>query len=149
MDIKGSRYIQRACIATFVVGIFITVLFLAEIGYFDSLFKKIGVYPIPESYTALFFVNAESLSQEFEYVKTLKQFSFGVYNHENADQNYSYSVDVYAGDKTIPVTKGTLYVKPGETVYSDIQLDVEDYPNNSIVYVTLPSHHKSIDFKIK
>lgn len=149
MDIKRSRYILKAIMATVVVGVFITVLLLAEIGYFDSVFKKIGVYPVPESYTALFFVNAESLAEEFDYIKSLREFSFGVYNHENEDQNYSFSVDVYANDKTIPVTKGTLYAKPGETVYYDVDLNVDDYPKNSIVYVTLPTHQKSIDFKIK
>ncbi len=149
MDIKRSRYFLKAIMATVAVGVFITVLLLAEIGYFDTIFKKIGVYPVPESYTALFFVNPESLAEEFDYVQSLKSFSFGVYNHENEDQNYSFSVDVYAGSKTIPVTKGNLYVKPGETVYSDVELDVDDYPKNSIVYVTLPSHQKSIDFKIK
>lgn len=149
MDIKRSRYFVKAIMATVVVGVFITVLLLAEFGYFDAVFKKIGVYPVPESYTALFFVNPESLAEEFDYVKSLKSFSFGVYNHENTDQNYSFSVDVYAGEKTIPVTKGSLYVKPGETVYSDVELDVEDYPKNSIVYVSLPTHQKSIDFKIK
>jgi hypothetical protein len=149
MSHKRSRFFFKAIAATIAVGVFITILLLAEIGYFDTTFKKLGVYPVPESYTALFFVNAESLAEEFDYVQSLKNFSFGVYNHENEDQNYSFSVDVYAGDKTIPVTKGTLYVKPGETVYYDVALDVEDYPKNSIVYVTLPTHQKSIDFKIK
>ena len=70
MGIKHSQYILKAIMATIVVGVFITILFLAEIGYFDTVFKKIGVYPVPESYTALFFVNAESLAEEFDYVKS-------------------------------------------------------------------------------
>ncbi|MFM2340101.1 MAG: hypothetical protein RLZZ360_737 [Candidatus Parcubacteria bacterium] len=149
MSIKRLRYLVKAILTSLAVSFFIAVLLLLENGYFDLVLKKIGVYPVSEAYTALFFVDAETLADDFDYVKNLKKFTFGIYNHENADQNYSFSVDVYAGEKTIPITKGNLYVKPGETVNTDIELDVDDYPKNSIVYVTLPSHQKSIDFKIK
>lgn len=146
---KRQQSVLQVLGATLGVGLLITLLLLLENGYFNHFFKTIGVYPVPDSYTALFFVDAESLSEEFASVENLKKFTFGVYNHENEDQNYGFLVDVYADDKTLPVTKGNLYVKPGETVYYDVAFDARNYPANSIVYVMLPNHQKSIDFKIK
>lgn len=148
MQGKRTYYVFRVVAATIVVGSLVTLLLLLENGYFNTIFKKIGVYPESESYTALFFVDAESLAKESEYVDNLKTFTFGVYNHENEDQTYSFLVDVTSSDISTPVTNGTLYAKPGETVYYNVELDVAGYPKNSIVSVTLPSHQKSIDFEI-
>jgi hypothetical protein len=149
MSIKPPRYLAKAILTTFAVGLFFAVILLLENGYFDSVFKKLGVYPMPEAYTALFFTDVEKLTAEFESTQSLKKLTFGVYNHENVDQNYDFIVTVKADDEILPITNGTLFANPGETVYSTIELDVNDYPTNSIVYVTIPAVKKSIDFKIK
>lgn len=148
MQDKRTNYVFRVVAAAMVVYSFVALLLLLENGYFNTIFKKVGVYPEPESYTALFFVDAELLAKESEYVGNLKTFTFGVYNHENENQTYSFLVDVTSKDISTPVTNGTLYAKPGETVYYHVELDVADYPKSSIVNVTLPSHQKSIDFEI-
>ena len=148
MQSKRTYYVFKVAAATIVVGSLVALLLLLENGYFTTIFKKVGVYPESESYTSLFFVNAESLAKESENVDNLKTITYGVYNHENEDQAYSFLVDVSSSDISSPLANGTLYAKPGETVYYNVPLDVADYPKNSIVYVTLPSHQKSIDFEI-
>jgi hypothetical protein len=125
------------------------LLLLTESGYFNNLFKKIGVYPVPDVYTALFFVDAEKLSLSREGENVTDDFTFGIYNNEGADQEYPFWVNVYTGTTSFLVQKDSLFVKSGETAYKQIAFeDIERYGDSGIVSVILPFHNKSIDFKI-
>jgi hypothetical protein len=123
-------------------------LYSAEKGHFNDFFKKIGVYPESERYTALFFDNSGELASDSDFDTEVKKFTFGITNVEGKTMNYSFSVDVYDRGEMIPVENGSLEVKNTETVLKDVTLNLSDYKKGSLVYVTLPFNNKSIDFEI-
>ena len=139
---------RESYLLLFVCVAFVTLLLLIEGGVFNGLFKSLGVYPEPEYYSALFFKDPDQFSEVQQGKNDISEFTFGVYNHENSQQNYPFSVIVYSGDKTIPVINDSVVIENGETGYYTVQFDEKDYPTNSIVYVTLLFHQKSIDFKL-
>lgn len=143
-----KRHIVKAISTTLLVILTIYGLIMLENGYFNDIFKKIGVYPENEKFTALFFKDSEYLAKDLNISSTQKSFTFGVYNNEGKDQSFNFAVDVFTKDKMTPVTNGSLFVKSGETAYQEVKFDFSNYAAGSLVYVTLPLNNKSIDFEI-
>lgn len=144
-----KRHIVAAISTTLLVILTTYGLIMLENGYFNDIFKKIGVYPEQEKFTALFFENSGGLTLDSQKDTEIKSFTFGIYNSEGKTINYAYSVDVYDKGEMLPLKNGTLEVSDQETVFQDIVIDLDQYSNGSLVYVTLPLNNKSIDFEIQ
>lgn len=125
----------------------VSVSFFAENGYLNAFFAKVGVYPVSENYTALFFADSEQLSNLDEHSDAI-EFSFGVLNREGEDLVYDYVVKVVTDTDFIILDEGIISVSSKETVYHKTVVDRAVFKKGSDVYVVLPSYNKTISFEI-
>ena len=148
---NGKSTVPKISLGLLAVVIFFSISSkLPFVGIQDAVYKKMDemmLIPRQNPYTSLYFEYYDDLPTKVAAGETVN-FSFTIKNEEGTDKVYTYNVYFNNGEnrKRIPVDKGTISLKDGESKTINEQYEFTQDHKKEILYVEIPETGQKIHF---
>jgi hypothetical protein len=132
----------RAAVAAVVVLLFLGV-FQTSAG--RPLLKAVGLVGSPNTFTAISFVNPQSLPEQLSTARSKVNLAFTISNHTSGEEDYQWQLTVTVNNKSAPAGKGTVALGPNGTTMIAKDIDVVCKTGEAEITVSLAGLNESID----